>query len=201
MIEEPFVDYYDTLQVSSNADEETVGRVFRFLAKRYHPDNAQTGDAEKFNFLTKAYETLSSPEKRAAYDVQYQQARDQQWQLIGEAADTEGFENDYIIREKLLSLLYVQRRRDMDSPGLGNFELEQLIGCPREMMEFHLWYLKEKGWITRTEMGLLSITADGVDQVESTRVRLSPDRLLPATTSTSKSESENGVKRIPKGQF
>jgi curved DNA-binding protein len=196
MIEEPFVDYYEILQVSINADEDTIGRVFRYLAKRYHPDNLQTGDSDKFNLLVKAHTTLSDAEKRAAYDVHYQQSRQQQWQLVRDAASSDAFEDDYTIREKLLSLLYVQRRRDMESPGLGNFELEQLLNCPREMMEFHVWYMKEKGWIMRTEMGHLSITANGVDQVESTRVRLNPDRLIPATTSASRTGVDNGIKQI-----
>ena len=196
MREEPFVDYYEILQVSTNADEDTIGRVFRYLAKRYHPDNPHTGDGDKFNLLVKANTILCDPEKRAAYDVHYQRAREQQWQLVSDAARNDAFEDDYTIREKLLSLLYVQRRRDMESPGLGNFELEQLLNCPREMMEFHIWYLKEKGWMVRTEMGLLSITADGVDQVEATRVRLNPDRLIPATTSASRSGVENGIKQI-----
>lgn len=196
MMEEPFVDYYDILQVSTKADEETIGRVFRYLAKRYHPDNIQTGDSDRFNLLVKAHTILSDAEQRAAYDVQYQQARDQQWQLVSDAASSQGFEDDYTIREKLLSLLYVQRRRDMESPGLGNFELEQLVDCPREMMEFHLWYLKEKNWIVRNEMGLLTITADGVDKVEATRVALRPDRLIPATTSASEGHPGNGVKQL-----
>ncbi len=195
-MKEPFVDYYDILQVSTKADEDTIGRVFRHLAKRYHPDNPQTGDSDKFHLLVKAHTTLSNPEQRAAYDVQYQQSREQQWQLVSDAANSQGFEDDYIVREKLLSLLYVHRRRDMESPGLGNFELEQLIDCPREMIEFHIWYLKEKNWIMRNEMGLLTITADGADKVESTRVRLNPDRLIPATTSASEGRTGNGVKQI-----
>ena len=196
MMEESFVDYYDILQVSTKADQETIGRVFRYLAKRYHPDNLQAGDSDKFNLLVKAHTILSNPEQRAAYDVRYQQSREQQWQLVNDAAGSQGFEDDYTIREKLLSLLYVQRRRDMDSPGLGNFELEQLVDCPREMMEFHIWYLKEKNWIARNEMGLLTITADGVDKVESTRVRLRPDRLIAATTSAAEGQTGNGIKQI-----
>jgi hypothetical protein len=40
-----------------------------------------------------------------------------------------------------------------------------LAGCPREHIEFHLWHLKEKGWITRMENGLLAITVSGVDKI------------------------------------
>jgi curved DNA-binding protein CbpA len=37
-----FTDYYENLQISPNADMEMIERVFRLLAKRYHPDNTQT---------------------------------------------------------------------------------------------------------------------------------------------------------------
>jgi curved DNA-binding protein CbpA len=41
-----FTDCYENLQISPNADMEMIERVFRLLAKRYHPDNKQTGNAE-----------------------------------------------------------------------------------------------------------------------------------------------------------
>ncbi len=41
-------DHYDTLQVSNKADPDTIHRVFRILAQRYHPDNLHTGSAEMF---------------------------------------------------------------------------------------------------------------------------------------------------------
>jgi hypothetical protein len=40
-------------------------------------------------------------------------------------------------------------------------------GCPREHLEFHLWYLKAKGWIARLENGMLAITVEGVDRAHS----------------------------------
>jgi pilus assembly protein TadC len=46
--------------------------------------------------------------------------------------------------------------------------LEKIMGLPADILEFHLWYFREKGWIDREESGLLSITAAGVDQIEST---------------------------------
>ena len=47
MSENSLKGYYEDLQVSSNADIETIERVYRLLAKRYHPDNNGTGNAEK----------------------------------------------------------------------------------------------------------------------------------------------------------
>jgi hypothetical protein len=63
------LDCYEAMQLSPNADAETISRVYRLLAARYHPDNRETGDSEKFIRLSEAYQILSDPEKRARYDV------------------------------------------------------------------------------------------------------------------------------------
>jgi uncharacterized protein YabN with tetrapyrrole methylase and pyrophosphatase domain len=38
------IDYYEVLQISANAEPETVHRVYRLLAQRFHPDNIESGD-------------------------------------------------------------------------------------------------------------------------------------------------------------
>jgi len=63
------LDCYEVMQLSPNADGETISRVYRLLAARYHPDNRETGDSEKFLRLSEAYQILSDPEKRARYDA------------------------------------------------------------------------------------------------------------------------------------
>ena len=65
------LDCYEAMQLSRNADAETISRVYRLLAARYHPDNRETGNSEKFLRLSEAYQILSDPEKRARYDVSY----------------------------------------------------------------------------------------------------------------------------------
>jgi DnaJ-class molecular chaperone len=69
------VDYYEVLQISANAEPETVHRVYRLLAQRFHPDNIETGDEGKFHALSEAYQVISDPERRARYDVAHQQQR------------------------------------------------------------------------------------------------------------------------------
>jgi hypothetical protein len=177
-MDEPFVDYYEVLQVSPNADTETIARIFRHLAKRYHPDNPQTGDSDQFSVLVKAHRILTDPEERAAYDLRYQQGTAQRWALARDAADGDGFEYDRTLRARLLSLLYVQRRREPVKPGLGNLELSRILGCPIDHIEFHLWYLRQKKWAELTENGTLAITAEGVDRVEDDQLLVRRDRLL-----------------------
>jgi hypothetical protein len=58
--------------------------------------------------------------------------------------------------------------------------MARLIGKPYEMVEFHLWYLKSKGWVERLDTGMLAISASGVDRIEENRLRLRNDRLLTA---------------------
>ena len=62
-------DYYDLLNVSRDANPETLKRAYRRLARQYHPDvNKEPGTEERFKEIGRAYEVLSDPEKRARYD-------------------------------------------------------------------------------------------------------------------------------------
>jgi hypothetical protein len=156
-----FRDYYEVLQVSPQAHPDTIQRVYQLLAQRYHPDNASTGSAELFHNLLEAYRVLSDPEQRAAYDTRYFEQKELRWQVFAGSAD-EG-DDDYRIRMAILSALYLVRRTQPDEPGMLAGELESLLGCPPEHLEFSLWYLFQRGFISRAENGYLSITPDGVD--------------------------------------
>ncbi len=62
-------DYYDLLNVSRDANPETLKRAYRRLARQYHPDvNKESGAEERFKEIGRAYEVLSDPEKRSRYD-------------------------------------------------------------------------------------------------------------------------------------
>ncbi|WP_289172015.1 DnaJ C-terminal domain-containing protein [uncultured Parasutterella sp.] len=71
-----YKDYYKILGVERGASETDIKKAFRKLAHKYHPDVSKEKDAEaKFKDVNEAYQTLSDPEKRAAYD-QLGQRRD-----------------------------------------------------------------------------------------------------------------------------
>jgi molecular chaperone DnaJ len=94
-----FKDYYQILGVPRDADEKEIKAAYRKLARKYHPD-VNPGDKvaeEKFKEINEAYQVLSDPEKRAAYDrygeqwQAYQRMREQ----YGENFPPGGFESPF----------------------------------------------------------------------------------------------------------
>jgi molecular chaperone DnaJ len=62
-------DLYDLLGVSRDADSDAIKKAYRRLARKLHPDvNPDPETQEQFKEVTRAYEVLSDPQKRAAYD-------------------------------------------------------------------------------------------------------------------------------------
>lgn len=159
-------DYYDRLQLSPAADQETINKVFRILAARYHPDNTETGNSEIFRRLVEAHECLSDPERRAAYDAVCLLNRKIRWKVFENASVTAGAAAEKRKRKGVLSVLYTKRCQEPDQPALGLRDLEELLGCPKEHLEFTMWYLKESGFISRGDNGRYQITVKGVDHAE-----------------------------------
>ena len=179
MDEAAFTDYYEVLEISPNASHETIERVFRHHARRFHPDNQETGDASKFAMIAEAHRVLSDPDQRAAYDARYDEYHGAIIKIFDEAPRSNPYSADQRIFDAILSLLYIARRRDANAGGLGIVQLERMIGCPAEHLEFHVWYLREKQFIQRLENGLFSITAHGVDSViAQDTLSLRRDRLI-----------------------
>ena len=160
------VDYYEVLQVSDTAEPETINRVYRIFAQRYHPDNQETGNEARFREITEAYHILSNPERRAQYDATNQKRRKDRWRLVSEGAASENnFELEQAIRLTVLEALYTKRRVEPATPGIYLRELERMIGRPREHLEFTIWFLNQKKLIN-TDDSRMYLTADGAEYLE-----------------------------------
>jgi curved DNA-binding protein CbpA len=180
-----FLSYYEILELGPSAGVKAIERNFRHLARRFHPDNQVTGDRARFDLIVEAHNTLKDPTQRANYHDEHQdilpplpRSFDEDWDGLNNEKngsgrifiedekfiDSIGVDKDISIQNNLLTMLYFQRRRNVGRPGIGNAELERLSGCPPEHLEFHIWYLKAKGWISTGDDGLLAITVAGVDR-------------------------------------
>src|SRR5215204_797490 len=143
MVEEEAVDYYELLQVSAGAEPETIIRVYRLLAQRYHPD------------------------KRAQYDVTHLERRQDRWRLVTAGGQTENdFELEQSYRLTLLEALYTKRRLEPHAPGIFTLELEELMGRAREHLEFTVWFLMQKGYIVRDDNSRLQLPVEGAEFLE-----------------------------------
>jgi hypothetical protein len=162
-----FIDYYEVLQISPKADNETIHRVFRMQAARYHPDNKQTGNEERFRMLSRIYETLVDTKRREQYDIRRQLREPGSIPVFGLAEFVAGIEGEVNRRLGVLCLLYKRRRSNPDRAFLSLLQLEFLMDFPREHLMFTVGYLREKNYIRIVENSDFQITADGVDALEA----------------------------------
>ena len=165
-------DYYEFLQISPNADTDTIHRVFRFLAARLHPDNPETGDVGEFYQLKAAYDVLSNPTARADYDAKRKAEPDQESPFSEEVDFMDSIDGELNRRLAVLAVLYYRRRTNPHLPEVSLGEIETRMGFPRDYLDFTIWYLFKKGYVTKGDNAQLALTADGVDFIETQRGNL-----------------------------
>ncbi len=177
--------YYEFLQISPNAEPDTIHRVFRFLAVRFHPDNPETGNAEQFVLLKDAYDVLSNPAVRAEYDAAVLRGAAQAPPLSSSVDFMDNMDGELNRRLGVLALLYTRRRTSPASPEVSLLEVEERMGFPRDYLDFTTWYLLRKNFITRADNSAFTLTAEGVDFVEAQRgsVPVLNKMLTPGTAS------------------
>ncbi|MDE2560668.1 MAG: J domain-containing protein [Sphingomonadales bacterium] len=177
-----FIDYYKILQLGPSCSDSMLKNAYHNLAKMFHPDHSDTGDADKFNEVTAAYRLLKDPEQRSIYDVKYAE-------YFGEEAlhspDGDALEKGEAIalsdgdaHTRILLFLYKRRRENARDAGVGRFFVQEMLMCSDENFEFYIWYLKAKNFIEITEQGTLEITIQGVDHVISTSRATKAEKLL-----------------------
>ncbi len=167
------IDYYEFLQISPNADQDTIHRVYRFLAARFHPDNPDSGNVETFNQLKNAYDVLSDEDRRAEYDVTRADGTPIGAPPLSNSIDfMDTIEGELNRRLAVLAVLYFRRRANPFAPEVTLAEIERRMGFPRDYLDFTTWYLQKKGYITRADNSDFTLTAAGVDFVETQRMNI-----------------------------
>jgi curved DNA-binding protein CbpA len=162
-----FQDYYAILGVDPKADSETIQRTYARLAQQYHPNNAATGDKELFASVNAAYETLSDPELRAAFDKVKgvgQQARTPKFTGL-DFFDALG--SEALLRVAILCVLYDRRLTEPSAPSLSIRHIELIVEASIIRLNSAVWYLNKSS---------LQITVDGMDFLENKRP--SPEQVM-----------------------
>jgi len=190
MLETEILDYYELLEISPQATQETIHRVYRYLAARYHPDNVGTGNLEKFTQLTLAYKVLSDPNSRSEYNAQRATRQPTNQSPMSSTVDfMDQVEGDLNRRLAVLTILYYRRRIYPHSPEVSLAEIEQRMGFPRDYLDFTTWYLTKKGYITRADNSDFTLTIEGVDFIETQRAIIPVlDKLLTTGSHTDENE-------------
>jgi len=192
-----FVDYYDFLMVSPQADRAMVEWAVRLMLTRYGPKNPETADEEKYETTKAAYRALVDPAKREEYDQIWAQQKGEpgppeegkrdrrssgrtgQPPIDKITVELDATEEDVRLQTKLrqaiLSAAYDTLIKNPRNPELGRAEISRLVRCRVDDLEFPIWFLRERNLIKTSNMGLYSLTAEGVLWVESGGVpHLSP---------------------------
>ncbi len=196
MPETEIPDYYEFLEISPQATQETIHRVYRYLAARYHPDSAGTGNLEMFAQLTSAYKVLSDPIRRAEYNSQRAMLKATNRNPMSTSVDfMDQVEGDLNRRLAVLAILYYRRRMYPSTPEVSLAEIERRMGFPRDYLDFTTWYLTKKRYITRADNADFTLTVEGVDFIETQRATVPVlDKLL---TSGSQSDEYEVRNRLP----
>lgn len=111
--------YYEILEINEKASQEVIERVYKLLAKRYHPDmnmdNPKEAE-EKFKEISAAYEILSDPKKRKEYDEELQ--NEKQKEEMKQKSNNAQNSNDYFERNTNTTTINKKEAEDFDQDEL-----------------------------------------------------------------------------------
>ena len=164
-----FQDHYDVLGIDPKANSDALQSAYTELAQKYHPNNLDTGDQEAFDAVNAAYEVLSDPAQRFAFDNVKGIGEDATCPQFSGADFFESLGSDAGLRLALLCILYERRKKKPLKPGLPMRYVEAMLNAELDELFFVLWYAKQRGWVSSDDKSNLLITVQGMDYLDSNR--------------------------------
>jgi hypothetical protein len=161
-----FQDHYILLGIEPNADSETIQAAYTKLAQKYHPNNPDTGDDEKFEALNLAYEVLSDPILRAGFDKIKGVDHESGNPKFTGVGFFHALQQGTLLRSAVLCILYDRRRIKSFKPSLSMRHLENMLHVTTDELNFTLWYLKQRGFVANDDKSSMEITVEGMDYLE-----------------------------------
>lgn len=157
-----FQDHYDVLGIKPDANNEAIQKAYTELAARYNP-RAATKDAEKFEAVNFAYETLLDPAQRKLFDSLRAPSGKEEAPKFTGVSFFHDVTNEVYTRQAVLCILYDRRRLNPISPAISIRLLDKMIHSTQENMELAIWYLKQRGYVVMDDKSRLQITVEGMD--------------------------------------
>ncbi|MBI5281361.1 MAG: DnaJ domain-containing protein [Candidatus Solibacter usitatus] len=159
-------DHYAVLCVDTKATPEVIYQAYAVLAAKYHPTNQETRNMVKYGAVTRAYEVLSDPHSRLAFDAALPKAAASTDFVFAGREFFDALNSESNRRACILCLLYDRRRQRPALPGITMREVEAMVTFSADQILLALWYLKQRGLVLSDDKSTLQITADGMEFLE-----------------------------------
>ncbi len=172
-----FNDHYAILGVDPSAEKSVIERAYARMVEKYGAENIDTRDDEKLALINAAYETLSNPDLRKAFDAVKGVSRDHGRPMFPGLDFFDVLGREIGLRTALLCILYDRRRTSSSRPALSMRHIEAMLEAPLEALTFALWYAKQRGYVANDDKSNMQITVEGIDYLESSRPR--PEDVMP----------------------
>src|ERR1700722_10519577 len=164
-----YQDHYVVLGVDPKADSDTIQRAYAKLAQKYYPNNSATADAEMFESVNTAYQTLCDPQLRAIFDKLKGVGQEEAGPKFRGVEFFDALGREALRRAAILCVLYDRRLSKPSAPSFSMRHLELIVEATAEELSSALWYLKQRGLAASDDKSSLQITVDGMDFLESKR--------------------------------
>ncbi len=162
-----FQDHYKVFGVEPKASTDEIHAAYRKQIDLYHPERGKLPDREKYEAAQLAFEVLSDPEGRKAFDSVRSGGDDEAECTFSGLSFFTDLRKDVDRRNVILIALYDHKRQKPRTPAITRRQLDMLIRVGEEELQLAIWYLKDRGLMIVDDRSKMQITAAGMDYLQA----------------------------------